>query len=199
MPGTTVSRSPASQSASPVRSRIPSPQVSSQPSAKAASQVAPQHPPQADPPARPPLRSFPDRVRQIALFELGGLLLITPVFAYASGMPAGESVGLLAVLALIAAVWNGAYNSGFDLIEGRLTGRRADRRPFALRCAHACGFEGGLLLLTLPVIVAWTGMGWLAALIADVGLAIAYTLYALLFNLGYDRLFPIACASSRRA
>lgn len=148
--------------------------------------------PSSPSPAAPALRSLPDRLRQIVLFEVGGLLLITPPFAWASGVPASESLGLLAVLAAIAALWNGAYNTAFDWIEGRRTGRTADRRPFAVRCLHACGFEGGLLLLTLPVIVWWTALAWVDALIADIGLALAYTAYALVFNLGYDRLFPIA-------
>ncbi|HRP25047.1 MAG TPA: PACE efflux transporter [Thauera sp.] len=147
--------------------------------------------------AKPKLRSFPDRLRQIALFEVGGLVLITPPFAWLSGVPLTESIGLLALLALIAAIWNGSYNTCFDWFEGRLTGRSADRRPFRLRCLHALGFEGGLLLLTLPVIMWWTGMGWLEALIADIGLAVTYTVYALLFNLGYDRLFPIQPAGAR--
>ncbi|MBS0512429.1 MAG: PACE efflux transporter [Proteobacteria bacterium] len=141
---------------------------------------------------QPRLRSLPDRLRQIALFEIGGLLLITPPFAWLSGVPVTESLGLLAVLALMAAVWNGAYNTAFDWFEGRLTGRTADRRPFRLRCLHAVGFETGLLLMTLPVIVWWTGMGWVDALVADIGLAASYTLYALAFNLAYDRVFPIA-------
>lgn len=143
---------------------------------------------------QPRLRSLPDRLRQIALFEIGGLLLITPPFAWLSGVPATESLGLLAVLALMAAVWNGAYNTAFDWFEGRLTGRTADRRPFRLRCLHAVGFETGLLLMTLPVIVWWTGMGWVDALVADIGLAAGYTVYALVFNLGYDRIFPITPA-----
>ena len=147
--------------------------------------------------AKPKLRSFPDRLRQIALFEVGGLVLITPPFAWLSGVPLTESIGLLALLALIAAIWNGSYNTCFDWFEGRLTGRSADRRPFRLRCVHALGFEGGLLLLTLPVIMWWTGMGWLEALIADIGLAVTYTFYALLFNLGYDRAFPIQPACAR--
>ncbi len=142
--------------------------------------------------AHPPrLRSFRDRLRQIALFEIGGLLLISPPFAWLSGVALAESAGLLAVLALIAALWNGVYNTAFDKVEGRLTGRAADRRPWPLRCLHAAGFEGGLLLLTLPVLVAWTGIGWLAALVADAGLAVAYTVYAFAFNMGYDRVFPI--------
>lgn len=144
--------------------------------------------------SKPKLRSLGDRIRQIALFEIGGLLLITPPFAWISGVPLTESLGLLALLALIAAIWNGCYNTCFDWVEGRLTGRTADRRPFRLRCLHAVGFETGLLLLTLPVIVWWTGMGWAEALVADIGLAITYTLYALLFNMGYDRAFPIQAA-----
>lgn len=140
---------------------------------------------------RPVLRTFPDRLRQIALFELGGLALITPPFVWASGIPVSESLGLLAIIALIAGVWNGCYNTLFDWCEGRLTGRRADQRPLRWRIGHACGFELGVLTLSLPVIMWWTGMGWMAALIADIGLAISYVIYAFLFNLAYDRLFPI--------
>ncbi len=139
----------------------------------------------------PKLRSFWDRVRQISLFEVGGLLLITPPFAWLSGVPLSESAGLLALVALIAALWNASYNTCFDWFEGRLTGRTADRRPIRLRVLHAFGFEGGLLLMSLPVIMWWTGMGWLQALIADIGLAAAYVAYAFAFNLTYDRVFPI--------
>ena len=67
----------------------------------------------------PQLRSLPDRIRQVALFELGGLLLITPPFIWLSGMHAGESLLLLALVALLAALWNAAYNTGFDWLEGR--------------------------------------------------------------------------------
>ena len=68
------------------------------------------------------------------------------------------------------------------------------------QCAiDALGFETGLLMLTLPVIMWWTGMGWHDALIADIGLAITYTVYALLFNMGYDRVFPIQQAPGRAA
>ena len=142
----------------------------------------------------PRLRSFRDRLRQIALFEAGGLLMITPPYVWLTGQPGGESVVLMAALALLAATWNGIYNTAFDWIEGRLTGRTADHRPWTLRVAHAVGFEGGLLLMTLPVIVLWTHMDWLPALVADIGLALAYMVYAFGFNLTYDRLFPIVAA-----
>ncbi len=102
-----------------------------------------------------------------------------------------QSAGLLVMMAIIAALWNGSYNTVFDWIEGRLTGRTADRRPLRMRILHATGFEGGLLLMSLPAIAWWTGMGWMEALLADLGLSAAYLLYAFCFNLLYDRHFPI--------
>lgn len=139
-----------------------------------------------------PLRSFKDRLRQIALFEGLGLLLITPGFAWASGQPLESSFALLAALSLMAALWNGGYNTAVDWLQAHHFGTRADQRGWRGRVLHALCFEGGLLLLTLPVIVAWTGLAWLTALVADLGLALVYTAYAFIFNLGYDRLFPIA-------
>ena len=139
----------------------------------------------------PRLRSLPDRLRQIALFEVGGLLLITPPFVWLSGVPLAESIGLLAIIALLAALWNAVYNTSFDWIEGRLTGRTADLRPYLWRVVHACGFEGGLVLMSLPIVMWWAGMSWLEALLADIALALAYVAYAFVFNLAYDRVFPI--------
>ena len=144
--------------------------------------------------SHPKLRTPLDRVRQVLFFEIGGLLLITPPFTWLSGVPARDSLGLLALIALIAGVWNAVYNTAFDWIEGRLTGRTADRRPFLLRALHALGFESSLILLTLPIVISWTGMSWLDALLADIAVACAYVTYAFFFNLGYDRLFPIEAA-----
>jgi uncharacterized membrane protein len=140
---------------------------------------------------QPKLRSPLDRVRQVLLFEIGGLILITPPFAWASGVPAGESIALLALVALVAALWNAAYSTSFDWIEARCSGRSADRRSNPWRIVQATGFEIGLLLMSLPIVMAWTGMGWRQALLADLALAAAYVAYAFVFNLGYDRAFPI--------
>ncbi len=140
----------------------------------------------------PKLRSTLDRLRQVAMFEVGGLLLITPPFIWFSGVPLRDSLGLMLTMALIAGIWNTLYNIGFDWLDGRLSGRRADQRPTVWRVLHALGFEGGLLLISLPMVMAWTGMDWLQALLADIGLAAAYVAYAYIFNLWYDWLFPLA-------
>ena len=143
----------------------------------------------------PQLRSWKDRLRQVFLFELFGLLLITPAFYWASGVPIVRSVVLLACLALIAAIWNGLFNTAFDWIEGSLIGRTADLRTWKMRVFQACCFEIGLFCLTWPLIVTWTGMDWMTAFWADIGLAIFYTAYAFIFNLAYDHFFPIMPAN----
>ena len=103
----------------------------------------------------------------------------------------GIAHGGYAATILDAALWNAVYNTAFDWVEGRLTGRTADLRPYLWRVVHACGFEGGLVLMSLPIVMWWTGMSWLEALLADIALALAYVAYAFVFNLAYDRVFPI--------
>lgn len=144
-----------------------------------------------EPPASVPLRSLTDRIRQVLLFEIIGLAIMTPLFAWGSDEPLTTSAGLMAAMAAVAALWNGLYSSAFDWLEARLAGRQADHRPTILRLIHATGFELGLMLATLPLIVLMTRLGWLEALAADLAMAAAYTAYAYVFNLIYDRIFPI--------
>ena len=139
----------------------------------------------------PRLRSLPDRLRQIALYEIGGLGLISPVFALATGISPTNSLGLLAALALIVGTWNGLYSTVFDWAEAAMTGRSADHRPPLLRVAHAVMLEAGAVVATTPVIACWTNVSCEAALLEDVGLTLAYSAYAFVFGLVYDSLFPI--------
>ena len=81
---------------------------------------------------QPRLRSLSDRLRQIALFEVGGLLLITPPFTLLSGVPIEQSAGLLVMMAIIAAIWNAGCNTTFDWFEGGPPAA-PDRRPLAMR------------------------------------------------------------------
>lgn len=141
--------------------------------------------------SRIPLRTWRDRLRQVALFEVIGLLLVTPIFSYFSGRALMDSAALMVLLSLLAAIWNAVYGVSIDWVQARWFGVRADQRSVSARALHAVCFEGGLLLLTLPVIALWTGMRWWDALLADLGLTLAYAVYAFVFNLAYDRHFPI--------
>jgi uncharacterized membrane protein len=55
------------------------------------------------------------------------------------------------------------------------------------------------VIVTWPVIVALTDLSWAAALLADIGLTLAYAAWAYVFHHGYDRWRPVAVAPRRAA
>jgi len=97
--------------------------------------------------------------------------------------------GSLALATSVAAVsWNMVFNSLFEAWERR----QADRaRTLRRRIAHAIGFEGGLILLTVPLIAWWLDMSWWAAFVADLGLVAFFLVYTFCFNWGFDHVFGL--------
>jgi uncharacterized membrane protein len=137
------------------------------------------------------VRNLRERVIQTLWFELLGLALVAPLFAYFSGATTGDSFLLLLVLAIVVTLWSGLYNSAFDLAELRLTGRVASERPHGWRVLHTIGLEASAIVLTWPLVVAFTPLGWHEALVAEVGLTLAYVAYGYVFHLAFDRLRPV--------
>jgi uncharacterized membrane protein len=76
-------------------------------------------------------------------------------------------VGVLAlVLSLKAMLFNLLYNWMFDLFDVR-AGRIPTQRNVLRRILHAVGFEIGLMITSLPIVVCWPGLSLLQALIMD--------------------------------
>lgn len=138
------------------------------------------------------LRNTRERVIQTLAFELGGLLLVTPLFAWASGSQAGESLRLLVALSVVVMTWSALYNTLFDLAERRFAGRVASERPHRWRVLHALGLETTAVVVSTPVIVWLTPLGWIEALVADLALTAVYAVYAYAFHWVFDRLRPVA-------
>lgn len=137
------------------------------------------------------LRSARERIVQTLCFEGIELLLVAPLYAWVSGAHTGESFVMVAAVSVAVMVWAALYNTVFDMVERRRTGRAASDRPHGLRTLHAIGLEVSSVVVTTPVIWAMTDLGWWGALLADFGLAVAYSAYAYLFHWGYDRLRPV--------
>lgn len=140
------------------------------------------------------LRSRRERLVQTLWFEGLGVLLVSPLFTLFAGASPLESVSTLVVLSLAATGWSAAYNTGFDLFESWWTGSAASDRPHALRVLHTIGLEATAAVVTWPLIVALTRLGWIEALQADLGLTLAYVAYGYVFHLGFDRLRPVGLA-----
>jgi uncharacterized membrane protein len=137
------------------------------------------------------LRSARERLIQTLWFEGLGLLLVAPGYAWVTGSRTGESFAMVAAVSLVVMAWAAAYNTLFDLVELRRTGRVASDRPHALRSLHAIGLESSAVLVSCPVIWAMTDLGWWGALLADLGLTAAYAAYGYAFHWAFDRLRPV--------
>jgi uncharacterized membrane protein len=135
------------------------------------------------------MRTPRDRIRHAISFEIIGLALITPLGAFAFAMPIHD-IGVIGVgSATLAMVWNYIYNYGFDRLLLRLRGDTQKSMP--MRVLHAVLFELGLLIALMPLIAWYLGVSLWQALVMDVSFALFYMGYAFVFNLAYDRVFPL--------
>lgn len=135
------------------------------------------------------MRSLPDRIRHVISFEIIGLALVTPLGALAFSQPMVDIGVLSAIVAVIATLWNLVYNYLFDIALKYTRGGTA--KGTAMRVFHAILFELGLLATLMPFIAAYLGISLWQALMMDISFALFYMAYAFLFNLMYDRIFPL--------
>lgn len=137
------------------------------------------------------LRTFQDRLRSILLFELIGLILVSPLASWITGHGISETGLLVLIISLIAMAWNGLFNHVFDRIE-LAYGGHLSTRGWWVRFMHAALFELGLVMATVPLIAWWLNIGWWDAVILDAGFIAFYLLYTLLFNRAYDHFYPLS-------
>jgi uncharacterized membrane protein len=140
------------------------------------------------------MRPFRDRVRHALLFEAVALAIFIPGSALVFGQPM-QHMGVIGIVsATIATLWNFVFNVGFDRVMLRLRG--SVHKTIAIRVAHTFLFEAGLVVMLIPMIAWYLGIGLWAALLMDVAIVIFYLVYGFLFNIAYDRVFPIAATAA---
>ena len=79
-------------------------------------------------------------------------------------------------------------------------GRIPTQRTFSWRLVHAVGFEAGLVITSLPLVMWWLGLTLLEAFLMDVIVTSFIVIYTLAFTWGYDQLYPVEqCAKASRS
>lgn len=137
------------------------------------------------------IRSLRERLLQTVCFELGGVVVATPIYMIVTGNTAAEGAVLVIALAIVVMVWSPLHNSIFDILEWRLLRRVASDRPHGWRIVHAMSHEVTSLVVTVPAILMLTDHTLLEAVLLDIGLTVIYIVYAYLFHVIYDRLRPV--------
>lgn len=135
------------------------------------------------------MRTTKDRIRHALGFEVIGLLLFAPLASLVFGFEL-HTMGLMALVgSIVATVWNYFYNILFD--NALLKWRGHVQKTVPIRIWHAVLFEGGLLLLFLPIISWYLGITLWDAFMMDAMMATFYLLYAFVYNWIYDKVFPV--------
>lgn len=140
-------------------------------------------------------RSLTERIVHALAFEILAIGISAPLAAWITRKPVWSMGVLTAVIALMAVLWNMVYNWAFDHLQRRF----GFERTYAVRVAHAFGFEGGLIVFAIPFVAWWLGISIGRALVLDIGLVLFYLPYGFLFNLGYDKIREKMLASERAA
>jgi uncharacterized membrane protein len=138
--------------------------------------------------APPTMSSVARRVLQAVLYEAIAIAVVGPALSFAFDEPPASTLGLAVVLSTIALTWNYAFNWIFERWESRQSVRG---RSFARRLAHGAGFEGGLLVILIPVMSLWLDISPAAALLANLGLLVFFLVYAIAFTWAFDRVFGL--------
>jgi uncharacterized membrane protein len=143
------------------------------------------------------MRTFRDRVRHALLFEAVALAIFIPGSAVLFNQPL-DHMGVIGVAsATLATLWNFIFNVGFDRAMLRLRG--SIEKSMADRVVHTLLFEAGLVVMLIPLIAWYLGIGLWAALLMDIAIVTFYLIYGFLFNMAYDRIFPIVATPTPRA
>lgn len=144
--------------------------------------------PGAHPPSsrRHPLTPLVRRVLYVVTYELCGILL-TVLGLVLLGFGGGSS-GLVAVAAsTVAVTWNFLWTTAFERWERR---RDLPERTVRRRIVYTLGFEGGLIVLLLPVMSMILEVSLLHALTLDLGLFAFFLVYTFCFSWLFDVVLP---------
>jgi uncharacterized membrane protein len=135
------------------------------------------------------------RVLQAVLYEVFAIAFVGPVLSIAFDKPATSTLALAFVLSSIALTWNYVFNVLFERWESRQSVRG---RSFSRRLAHGIGFEGGLVVILVPVMALWLEISVLQAFLANLGLLAFFFVYAIAFTWTFDRVFGLPESAAER-
>ncbi len=126
------------------------------------------------------------RIIYVISYELIAILLTT-IGLVALGF-GGSNAGVVAVAAsTVAVVWNFVWTTVFEAWEGR---QESQTRTLPRRIAHAIGFEGGLVVLLLPIVAWILQVSLLQAFSLEVGLLAFFLVYTFVFAWLFDKVLP---------
>lgn len=123
------------------------------------------------------------RIVHALSYEVILLIIIAIVLSMIFELPLEVAGGLGVVMAVTSVAWNMLFNHFFEKFEAK----HQLQRTMKLRLLHAIGFEGGLMLITIPMVAYALNIGLWQAIVLDLSMTVCILLYTFVFQWGYDK------------
>ena len=124
------------------------------------------------------------RIIHALSYEIILLVIIAVALSFIFHMPL-EVTGVLGIaMAVTSVIWNMVFNHFFEKFEAK----RKLKRTIGVRVLHAIGFEGGLMLATIPMVAYAMHMSIWQAIVLDFSLTMCILVYTFIFQWCYDML-----------
>ncbi len=135
------------------------------------------------------MRTHRDRIRHAVGFEIIALILSIPIMSFFFDFDI-KDIGVIAIAgSIIATLWNYGFNIAFD--KGMVRFKHNTFKTPMIRVLHVLLFEGGLLMLYLPMVAWYLHISLWQAFIMDASLVGFYLFYNFSYNWAYDKVFPL--------
>ena len=124
------------------------------------------------------------RIIHALSYEIILLIIIALALSFIFQMPM-EVTGTLGIaMAVTSVIWNMVFNHFFEKFEAK----RHLKRTVGVRILHAIGFEGGLMLVTIPMVAYAMNMSIGQAILLDLSMTSCILVYTFIFQWCYDHI-----------
>lgn len=128
------------------------------------------------------------RIVYVTIFEVLAIILSSLLLMILSKTSVENSLPVAIMVSTAAVVWNYLFNTAFEAWEKR---NKIAVRTLWIRCIHSLGFEGGLLVICIPIYMLWYNVGLWKAFTMELALLIFFLFYTFLFTLAFDKVFTL--------
>ena len=122
------------------------------------------------------------RIVHALSYETILLVIIAIALSFIFALPMEVTGTLGMVMAVTSVFWNMTFNHFFEKFEAK----RHLKRTVGVRILHAIGFEGGLMLATIPMVAYAMDMSIGQAILLDLSMTLCILVYTFIFQWCYD-------------
>ncbi|QIM15210.1 PACE efflux transporter [Leucobacter insecticola] len=138
-------------------------------------------------------RPLARRILFVVGYEGLSVLFTVVVLSALLGHGGGTSTLTAILVSTVATGWNYIWNTAFEALERK---RGASGRGAGSRAMHAIGYEGGVLLFTIPLVAIMLGVNLLEAFAIEGGLLVFFLVFTVVYTWIFDRAFGLPASAT---